>query len=194
MIGEAAIRTLVPIARAREDRKAPKVLASTLWERTGLVLPVPRLIAAAAVVACAALASAGPASAASWSRFCVLRRDQVTALIGRIVVQEGNAAEHDCSYVGDPYGLNMVQHPAGSVRQVRHAPQGTKVTALHGIGRDATLTTRPLTRIPGVGAEVAFTVRAVRYEISVTVTRTSLSSRQLKLLVADSRALAKRLR
>ena len=131
------------------------------------------------------------ALAAGWSKFCVLTRPQAHALIGRIVVREGSATERDCSYVGDPYGLNMVQLPASNIAV--HASRGVKVIVLHGIGRDATLTTRALTRTPGVGAEVAFTIAKTRYELSLTVTRTSLSSRQVSLLVADSRRLAKKL-
>ena len=153
---------------------------------------VPKLLTAA-VVGCAVLASSDSALAAGWSKFCVLTRPQAHALIGRIVVREGSATERDCSYIGDPYGLNMVQAPASNMPMDR-APRGTRMIVLRGIGRDATLTTRALTRTPGVGAEVAFTIAMTRYELSLTVTRTSLSSRQVRLLVADSRRLARKLR
>ncbi len=143
------------------------------------------------------LVASASASSGGWSRFCVLTRQQATALMGHVLVRDGNAAEHDCSYVGDPYGLNMTETAASGAKSqasVTQSPVGTKVTALHGIGRDATLSTRPVTKWePDESAQVAFTVGAIRYQLGLTVTRTALSSKQVSLLVDDARALATRL-
>lgn len=150
------------------------------------------LVATVVATSLSALSASALASSGGWSRFCVLTRQQAIALVGHIDAREGNATERYCSYVGDPYGLDMTETAAPGAKS--RSTAGTKVTVLHGIGHDATLSTRPVKMWePGESAQVAFTVGATRYQLGLTVTRTALSSKQVSLLVDDARALAVKL-